>query len=45
MLSKYMLDQENMMIIDECRESEEKCVISIEKVMYLVYGYLSIDEG
>lgn len=45
MLSKYTLDQGNMLIIDEGRDPAERCVIRIEKGMYLGYGYLSIDEG
>jgi len=45
LLAKYRLDQGNMLIIDEGRDPAERCVIRIEKGMYLGYGYLNVDEG
>ncbi len=45
LLAKYRLDQGNMLIIDEGRDAAERCVIRIEKGMYLGYGYLSVEEG
>lgn len=45
LLGKYRLDQGNMLIIDKGRDDMERCVIRIEKGMYLGYGYLSIDQG
>ncbi|MDA3823433.1 MAG: exonuclease domain-containing protein [Bacteroidales bacterium] len=45
LLSKYKLDQGNMLIIDQGRNPNERSIIRIEKGMYLGYGYISIDEG
>lgn len=45
LLSKYKLDQGNMLIIDEGRDLNERSIVRIEKGMYLGYGYISIDEG
>jgi len=45
LLSGFMLDKGNMLIIDQGREENEKSVVRIEKGMYMGFGYISTDEG
>ncbi len=45
LLSGFMLDKGNMLIIDQGRDQNERSVIRIEKGMYMGFGYINTDEG
>lgn len=45
LLSGYLVDRGNMLIIDEGRDAGERSVVRVEKGVYLGYGYISVDEG
>lgn len=45
LLDGFMLDQGNMLIIDQGRDTSERSVIRIEKGIYMGFGYISVEEG
>lgn len=45
LLSGFMLDKGNMLIIDQGRNDAEKSIVRIEKGMYMGYGFISVEEG